>query len=150
MLNSTTLYFAYGANISPDAMTWRCPMAEPLGAFELRDWQLEFYSHATIEPRPGASVHGVLWNLTDSCEKALDAFEGFPTYYTKRTWYQDGHWFFFYEMTDYKQGLPSEGYISGIANGYHSWQLPQPKLQEAIDRTYQNELYRRDIQYISR
>lgn len=135
MTTNKTLYFAYGANIDPVAMSWRCPAAEPVGAFELRDWQLEFYSHATIEPSPGHSVHGVLWNLTKECEQSLDAFEGFPSYYTKRTWTQDGYWFFFYEMTDYKQGLPSSGYIHGIANGYDQWRLPQDSLQQALDRT---------------
>ncbi len=136
MLKPRTLYFAYGANISADAMSWRCPAAESLGGFELRDWQLEFYSHATIEPKKGCSVHGVMWMLTDECERALDAFEGYPTYYTKRSWYQDGHWFFFYEMSDYKKGLPTDGYIRGIREGYHQWQLPEQRLQEALDRSY--------------
>jgi gamma-glutamylcyclotransferase (GGCT)/AIG2-like uncharacterized protein YtfP len=145
MLKSRTLYFAYGANISADAMSWRCPDAEPLGAFELRDWQLEFHSHATIVPQPRSSVHGVLWMLTENCEHALDAFEGYPTYYTKRTQYQDGHWFFFYEMADYRQGSPSEGYIRGIREGYHQWRLPQNSLQEAIDRNYDSLSI--DLQY---
>lgn len=136
MLKARTLYFAYGANISQEAMSWRCPQAEALGAFELRDWQLEFYSHATIEPTKNSSVHGVLWMLTDECERALDAFEGYPTYYTKRSWYQDGHWFFFYEMAGYKQGLPSEGYIRGIVEGYHQWKLPQKTLQQALERSH--------------
>ena len=131
-----TLYFAYGANISEDGMSWRCPKARPVGAFELRNWQLELYSHATIEPKSGSSVHGLMWEITEECEQALDMFEGYPSYYTALTWYQDGHWFFFYEMTDPKSGRPSEGYISGIANGYHQWQLPQKRLQEALDRTH--------------
>lgn len=145
MLKPRTLYFAYGANISAEAMSWRCPEAEALGAFELQDWQLEFHSHATIVPRPGSSVHGVLWMLTDQCERNLDAFEGFPTYYTKRTWYQQGHWFFFYEMAGYQTGLPSEGYIRGIREGYHHWQLPSRSLQEAIDRSYDSLSV--DLQY---
>lgn len=147
-MNNQTLYFAYGANISRDAMSWRCPDARPLGAFKLRDWQLKFHSHATIVPQPGASVHGVLWSLTDLCEKSLDAFEGYPTYYTKRTQYQDGHWFFFYEMADYLEGSPSAGYIRGIQQGYHEWQLPQHSLQEAIDRNY--DTLSIDLQYLRR
>lgn len=148
MLKPRTLYFAYGANISGEAMSWRCPQAEPLGAFELRDWQLKFYSHATIEPKKGDSVHGVLWMLTDECERALDAFEGFPTYYTKRSWYQNGHWFFFYEMTDYKQGTPTDGYIRGIREGYHQWKLPQTSLQQALDQSY--DTCSVDLQYYRR
>ena len=147
MKHPTSLYFAYGANINADDMAWRCPRAQPIGAFELHHWQLELYCHATIEPKQGNSVHGVLWELTPECEQALDVFEGFPSYYTKRTWNQGGQWFFFYEMTDPKSGTPSQGYIQRIANGYHQWRLPQPKLKEALDRTY--NLQRGNKEYIS-
>ena len=146
-MKKPTLYFAYGANINSDDMAWRCPQARPVGAFELRNWQLELYCHATIEPQSHSSVHGVMWELTDRCEQSLDVFEGFPSYYTKRTVYQDGLWFFFYEMTDPKSGTPSQGYISGIAQGYDQWQLPQSKLKEALDRTY--NLQRVNKEYIS-
>jgi gamma-glutamylcyclotransferase (GGCT)/AIG2-like uncharacterized protein YtfP len=147
MKHPTSLYFAYGANINADDMSWRCPRARPVGVFELHNWQLELYCHATIEPKQGSSVHGILWELTPECEQALDRFEGFPSYYTKRTWNQGGQWFFFYEMTDPKSGKPSQGYIRGIANGYDQWQLPQSKLKEALDRTY--DLQRGNTEYIS-
>ena len=75
------LYFAYGANINADDMAWRCPKACPVGAFELRNWQLELYCHATIEPKQGSSVHGLMWELTEDCERSLDVFEGYPSYY---------------------------------------------------------------------
>jgi gamma-glutamylcyclotransferase (GGCT)/AIG2-like uncharacterized protein YtfP len=92
-------------------------------------------------------VHGILWELTDACEQALDRFEGFPSYYTKRTWNQGGQWFFFYEMTDPKSGTPSKGYIQGIAMGYNQWQLPQSKLKDALDRIYNTQSDHRE--YIS-
>jgi gamma-glutamylcyclotransferase (GGCT)/AIG2-like uncharacterized protein YtfP len=126
------LYFAYGANMHPGHMSWRCPSAQAQGAFVLRDWQLKFYNHATIEPKKGAEVAGVLWTITDSCEQSLDAFEGFPSYYTKRTWIQDGVQFFFYEMTNPKSGHPSPGYVADIQNSYEFWQLPQNLLTESL------------------
>ena len=126
------LYFAYGANMHPGQMEWRCPGAQAQGAFVLRDWELQFYSHATIEPRRGAQVAGVLWEITSDCEASLDAFEGFPNYYTKRTWIQDGHQFMFYEMTTPKSGQPSEGYVLDIAESYAFWQLPQTLLTESL------------------
>jgi hypothetical protein len=119
------LYFAYGANMHPGHMSWRCPKALAQGAFVLRDWELKFYCHATIEPRPGSGVGGVLWNITDECEASLDAFEGFPSYYTKRTWIQDGVQFFFYEMTDPKSGSPSPGYVQDIEDSYAFWNIKQ-------------------------
>ena len=129
MLN---LYFAYGANMHPEQMAWRCPKAMANRAFILRDWQLKFYSHATIEPRKGAQVAGVLWSITDECESSLDSFEGYPRYYTKQTWIQNGIQFFFYEMTSPKSGRPSPGYIADIADSYAFWKLPDALLQESL------------------
>ena len=126
------LYFAYGANMHPEQMAWRCPNALASGAFILRDWELKFYNHATIEPKKNAKVAGVLWTITDACEQSLDAFEGFPSYYTKRTWIQDGHQFFFYEMTSPKSGRPSPGYVSNIQDSYEFWQLPATLLTESL------------------
>ena len=134
-MKDRNLYFAYGANMHPGAMQWRCPKALGVGSFVLRDWELRFYNHATIEPRRGAETHGVLWAITAECEQSLDAFEGFPSYYTKRTWIQDGQQFFFYEMTDPKSGRPSEGYVLDIAESYAFWQLPQKLLTESLNDT---------------
>lgn len=128
----SVLYFAYGANMDIESMAWRCPDARPRSVFLLRNWELQFYCHATIEPRSGSAVAGVLWALTPECEHSLDRFEGYPDYYTKRTWYQDGQWIMFYEMTDPKNGRPSPGYVENIAESYRNWQLPIQKLEEAL------------------
>jgi gamma-glutamylcyclotransferase (GGCT)/AIG2-like uncharacterized protein YtfP len=132
MNENRTLYLAYGANMHPGQMEWRCPKAQASQAFILRDWELRFYSHATIEPKKGARVAGVLWEITADCERSLDAFEGFPNYYTKRTWTQDGVEFFFYEMTNPKTGQPGAGYVSDIAESYTLWQLPTELLTESL------------------
>jgi gamma-glutamylcyclotransferase (GGCT)/AIG2-like uncharacterized protein YtfP len=117
----------------PGAMQWRCPKALGVGSFILHDWELCFYNHATIEPRPGAATHGVLWAITPECEQSLDAFEGFPSYYTKRTWIQDGQQFFFYEMTDPKSGRPSPGYVADIKESYEFWQMPADALFSSLN-----------------
>ena len=132
MIDSATLYFAYGANMDVDAMSWRCPDARPRGVFLLNNWQLNFYCHATIQPCKGSAVAGVLWALTPDCEARLDRFEGYPDYYTKRTWHQDGQWIMFYEMTDPKTGRPSTGYVDNIAQSYRNWRLTMDRLQVAL------------------
>ena len=119
----------------PGAMQWRCPAAQAQQAFILRDWELKFYSHATIKPKKGTKVAGVLWEITEACEQSLDAFEGFPFYYTKRTWIQDEVQFFFYEMASPKSGRPSEGYVLDIRDSYAFWQLPQNLLTESLHDT---------------
>jgi gamma-glutamylcyclotransferase (GGCT)/AIG2-like uncharacterized protein YtfP len=135
MLTERQFYFAYGANMHPGQMEWRCPNALASRAFILHDWELKFYCHATIEPKRGAQVAGVLWEITEDCERSLDVFEGYPSYYTKRTWIQDDTQFFFYEMTSPKSGRPSEGYVLDIAESYAFWQLPQNLLTESLHDT---------------
>jgi len=124
-------YFAYGANLSLDSMAWRCPAARPVTAFYLRDWRLELHCHATIRPSPGDSVAGALWCITPDCEASLDAFEGYPTYYSKCVLEQDGIQFMVYEMTPPLTGSPSQGYVDLLAEGYQDWQLPLPSLYQA-------------------
>ena len=126
------LYFAYGANMHPEQMQWRCPRAQAKGAFMLRDWKLKFYSHATIESNKGSECPGVLWSLTTECEQSLDRFEGWPYYYTKRTWIQDGIQFFFYEMADPKTGIPSSGYVRDIVDSYDFWGISRQHLNQLI------------------
>ena len=132
MREQPVLYLAYGANMDADSMAFRCPNAQPRGVFLLRNWELQFYCHATIERRKGSAVAGVLWALTPDCERSLDRFEGFPTYYTKRTWCQDGEWIMFYEMTNPKSGRPSSYYVENIAESYRKWQLPKKRLEAAL------------------
>lgn len=126
------LYFAYGANMHPGHMKWRCPAAQAKGAFMLRDWQLRFYSHATVEHKKGAECPGVLWAITAECEQSLDYFEGFPYYYTKRTWQQDGVQFFFYEMNEPRAGRPGSGYVQDIRESYDFWGIHRQHLNQVI------------------
>lgn len=116
----------------PGQMSRRCPDALASRAFILQDWQLKFYSHATIEPKPGSQTAGVLWTITPECEQSLDRFEGWPSYYTKRVWTQAGIEFFFYEMTDPKSGHPSAGYVQDIQDSYEFWRLPMALLQDSL------------------
>jgi hypothetical protein len=131
-MTTDNLYFAYGANMHPGQMSWRCPAAQAKGAFMLRDWQLKFYCHATIEPQTGTECPGVLWSITAECEQSLDHFEGFPYYYTKRTWIQDGIQFFFYEMNNPKTGTPGSGYVRDIVDSYDFWGIPRQYLNKLI------------------
>lgn len=131
-MTTRNLYFAYGANMHPGNMQWRCPGAQAQGAFMLRDWQLKFYCHATVEPKTGAECPGVLWSITPECEQSLDHFEGFPYYYTKRTWRQDGVEFFFYEMADPKSGRPGPGYVQDIRESHDFWRIDRQYLTQSL------------------
>ena len=82
-------YIAYGSNLSVQQMRMRCPHATILGTAELKGWELLFKgsktgSYLTIEEREGGRVPVVIWEVTDSDEKALDRYEGFPSFYYKK------------------------------------------------------------------
>lgn len=77
------LYLAYGSNMNLRQMAWRCPKARPLAGVWLEGWRLVMKGVADIEPDPHAVTPAALWEITRSCERALDAYEGFPHLYVK-------------------------------------------------------------------
>ena len=81
----TKKYFAYGANTNNENMKYRCPLAINLGKLILPDYRLVFRGVADIEPYAGSSVQGVLWEITEDCEKSLDVYEGYPHLYRKES-----------------------------------------------------------------
>ncbi len=83
MKEERTLYFAYGSNCNTRQMAHRCPKATDLGKVTAHGYALEFRTHASIRKEQGAQTEGVLWSITDDCEKSLDGYEGFPTLYRK-------------------------------------------------------------------
>lgn len=129
------LYFAYGANLNRDSMSWRCPRARPLRALYLQDWQLEFSTHATVRPQPGAAVAGALWEITPECEHSLDRFEGYPVYYDKHCVSIDGQEVMLYVMQHARPALPNAGYLTTIAEGYADWNLDTEYLWHAVRST---------------
>jgi gamma-glutamylcyclotransferase len=138
------LYFAYGANLNRDSMSWRCPRARPLRSMYLPDYQLEFSTHATIRPEPGESVAGALWEISPECEESLDRFEGYPVYYHKRYVRVDSENIMFYAMPDPRPCLPTAGYLTTIAEGYADWDLDLEYLWHAVRSTeeMEDDLYR--------
>ena len=77
------MYFAYGSNMNLDQMAYRCPAAEAVCTAKLEGYELFFAGRpgngvASIRPKQGGVVVGVLWKLTEACEKSLDcALPGF-------------------------------------------------------------------------
>lgn len=118
-----------------DQMRRRCPTAQYQGTLELRGWRLIFGSHANIEPYRGGRVPGALWSIGFEDFVALDVYEGWPSYYTRRRWRQDDRHFFFYEMApDRCIGTPSPNYVKGIEQGYLDCGLDPDRLHDQIQR----------------
>ena len=71
------LHFAYGSNMDRAIMRRHAPMAIAAGTAALADHRLVICAdgYASIEKKPGATVHGVLWRLTPRDRAKLDAWE---------------------------------------------------------------------------
>ena len=126
-------YFAYGANMAYASMKSRCPLAEPVEKLTLRGWRLDFGHHATIVRDPDSVCDGFVWKITEYCEDNLDAFEGYPSYYTKVYLEQDGLPFMAYEMVDMnRDASPMQSYIDLLRQGYNEWGLNHQLLDDAL------------------
>lgn len=143
-----TLYFAYGSNMNLDQMGFRCPDAEVVGNVRLGDYRLTFCSRnpdsgvATILPQKGCYVDGVLWRITQECEKSLDHYEGYPYLYGKEQIHvraEDGRTYesMVYVMNaPYKDcpARPSRFYLDGILEGCEQNGIPQKPILKAAEQ----------------
>ena len=84
-------YFAYGSNMNLEQMKYRCPVAEVVENVRLENYRSGISRKgpgngvATVLPEKGSCVEGVLWKITEACEKNLDFYEGFPSFYGKES-----------------------------------------------------------------
>ena len=141
-----SLYFAYGSNINLDQMAYRCPDAQVVGLVTLEGWELLFRrgGFATIAPREGETVTGLLWSITRKCEQSLNRYEGYPRFYDKRAvTVRDSEGrslsVMAYVMDErFREAkLPSPGYYNGILEGYRQNGLPVDELKKAWDHVAQ-------------
>lgn len=82
----TTLYFAYGSNLSLTQMSHRCPSSPHNGVAALHHhrWIINARGYANVVPSPGDVVYGLTYALTAEDEARLDVDEGVPWAYEKR------------------------------------------------------------------
>lgn len=86
------LYFAYGSNMERVQLKRRCPKAKFVSAAVLPDHTLVFSGSsrmwgggiADIREMAGTKVEGVLWEISEAEQKALDEYEGYPELYLRK------------------------------------------------------------------
>jgi gamma-glutamylcyclotransferase (GGCT)/AIG2-like uncharacterized protein YtfP len=123
------LYAAYGSNMDPAQMAARCPHSPQAGVGWLDGWRLTFGGAdmgwegalATVVEDAGQRVFVVLYEVSESDERALDRWDGATLgYYRKfkvRVATLDGDvlaWL--YVLNDYEGGLPSARYLGIMAD----------------------------------
>lgn len=147
---NTKYYIAYGSNLNIAQMKHRCPTAKPVGTAVIKDYELLFKgsrtgSYLTIEPKGNSSVPVAIWEVTESDEKNLDRYEGFPAFYYKRELHLNCKMLngdkkmiraFVYIMhEERKLGIPTWTYIKCCADGYSDFGFNLKYLDEAIGKS---------------
>lgn len=152
---SKRYYIVYGSNLNIPQMRMRCPGARIIGTSVIEDYQLLFKgsktgSYLTIEPMEGAEVPVVIWEVTETDEKALDRYEGYPNFYYKKEMTLDIKGIrtgkvrrrdaFVYIMHEERElGIPSWYYVNTCLDGYRAFGFDEKYLFDAI------RISRRDI-----
>ena len=145
---SKRYYIAYGSNLNIQQMRMRCPGARIIGTSVIKDYQLLFKgsktgSYLTIEPMEGAEVPVVIWEVTETDEKALDRYEGYPNFYYKKEMTLDIKGIrtgkvrrrdaFIYIMHEERElGIPSWYYVNTCLDGYRAFGFNEKYLFDAI------------------
>ena len=145
---SKRYYIAYGSNLNIPQMRMRCPGARIIGTSVIKDYQLLFKgsktgSYLTIEPMEGAEVPVVIWEVTETDEKALDRYEGYPNFYYKKEMNLDIKGIrtgrvrrrdaFIYIMHEERElGIPSWYYVNTCLDGYRAFGFDEKYLFDAI------------------
>lgn len=145
---SKRYYIAYGSNLNISQMRMRCPGARIIGTSFIEDYQLLFKgsktgSYLTIEPKDGAEVPVVIWEVTEYDEKALDRYEGYPNFYYKKKMTLDIKGIrtgkvrrrdaFVYIMHEERElGIPSWYYVNTCLDGYRAFGFDEKYLFDAI------------------
>lgn len=141
-------YIAYGSNLNVPQMRMRCPKARILGTSVIEDYQLLFKgsktgSYLTIEPKTGAEVPVAVWEVTETDEKELDRYEGYPNFYYKKDMTLDikgiktgkirrREAFVYIMHEERKLGIPSRYYVKTCLDGYRAFGFDEKYLFDAI------------------
>ena len=149
------IYIAYGSNMDVGQMMHRCPEAQLLGTGLLEGWRLMFKgsltgAYATIEREKGCTVPILLWRISAADEDRLDRYEGFPSFYYKRTiqavktdengvriGLTRGMAYIMHE--ERKLGTPSTHYLRILEQAYKDFGLDEEILGEAYDYSQPQE-----------
>ena len=130
-------YFSYGMNTNLSQMAQRCPNAKSLGKAVLYGHEFRFARHADIIENPDFATQGVLWEITSDCEMALDALEGYPTYYLKKivNVFHNGKsvkCMVYYMTGDEVDSFPSDSYLEMLIDGYTEHNVDTKQIYESL------------------
>lgn len=145
------IYIAYGSNMNMEQMAMRCPKAKPIGKYILHDYKLEFRGVANIIKCKGATTPVALWIITETCERALDRYEGYPRLYRKEyiKLKIKGKELIgmVYVMNSGQIAEPSQQYYNIIKQGYNDFNFQKYPLEIALAESQGVEIPQRPPAY---
>jgi gamma-glutamylcyclotransferase (GGCT)/AIG2-like uncharacterized protein YtfP len=125
------LHFAYGSNMSRAIMRKHAPTAEPVGIAALANYGFVITGdgYASVVPRRGTTVHGVLWRLSPRDRVTLDAWENIAAgLYRAETMpvrqVAGRQMAVVYIARPRRPGLAKAGYMELVIAAALEWQLP--------------------------
>lgn len=147
----TNLYIIYGRNLSKRKMQKVCPTANPIAVATLKEQQLVFQgspygARANVVPADGHEVPVVVWEISDQDVQALDSFEGLADCLSTKKYMEidvngETRCAAIYTLdSTIPYGIPSDGYLQDMADGYREFNLPITALNEAVANAYENAL----------
>ena len=150
-------YIAYGSNLNMRQMKFRCPGALAVGTGFIKDYELLFKgsktgSYLTIEEKKGSSVPVAIWKVDGNHERALDRYEGYPSFYYKKEIEIDFisierkqphrvKAFVYIMHEDRKLGTPSTRYFTTCAQGYRDFGFDTSLLMDAYNYSFREDEY---------
>lgn len=136
-------YLAYGSNLNIFQMLSRCPGARLVGVTNLNGYSLVFKgsktgSYLTIQEEEGGKVPVAVYRITKKDEKALDRYEGFPSFYYKKSFSVPGlkeDAFLYIMKEDRPYGIPTQHYYEVCREGYQDFCFDEEFLKEALRKS---------------
>lgn len=146
------LYLAYGSNLNLTQMKYRCPGAKLVGYAYVKDYRLIFRgsgsgNYLSIEPKKGKKVPCGVFAITESDERSLDQYEGFPRFYRKKelttvmnTLNGDSQVvsaMVYYLPKSCPAGFPNARYVHTCKQGYLDCGFDEKALLQALNDTWE-------------
>ena len=141
-------YLAYGSNLNIRQMSHRCPSAVVVGTTIIKDYRLKFKgsrtgSYLTIEKAKGYEVPVAVWKVNEEDERALDCYEGYPSFYykkeididfisIKRKLPHHAKAFIYIMHEDRNLGVPTKYYVDVCLEGYKTFNFNPERIIEAL------------------
>jgi cation transport regulator ChaC len=126
------LHFAYGSNMHRTLMRRHAPAAKPLGIAELAGHRFIITAdgYASVAPKPGHTVFGVLWRITPRDRATLDAWESVAAGLYRAATLPVRHvgrcrLALVYTARHARTGAAKAGYMELVIAAAREWSLPQ-------------------------